>query len=233
MVGLAAALSVACAACGGAGDESHSPERSVSADTDLVTDAGTETTEVAPSNECDPRAVARRKVGAIETTADGSVDVEKSSGVYAGSVEATAGGEGNADDSSYLYVDLATGERLELSDAEAFENERWDLAFKRTDIRVNSADSGPGAWYLIEVDRDWEQLDEPPRRDADWEWNDFVADDCSVKTVGDGALKTAFGQWSDEEPAVWALYQFTSHTTLKFEIQSYTDGTYQVRWTEL
>ena len=241
----------AAGACGGgegSDDTGTASDTSTATDTQATADAGgrdagTEDAGAGDGGECDPKEVARETVGTIEETAPGSVDVEESDGVYSGTIEATAGGLQNAPDTSFLYLDLDAAARANLSDAEAFESDAWTIAFKRTEIRLNGADSGPGGWHMMEADKSWEELTEAPGREAEWKQDDFVAGDCSLNKFGRGSLKTAFAQWYDYNPmthavsapenAVYVLYQMASHRVVKFEIESYSDATYEVRWTEL
>ena len=58
------------------------------------------------------------------------------------SVDASAGGMGApADDpkNKYSYFNFATGEVVALTDAEAEASADWDIAFKRTNVKLNSA----------------------------------------------------------------------------------------------
>ncbi len=61
-------------------------------------------------------------------------------------VDATAGGAGApASDpkNKYTYVNLATGSVVDLSDADAATFSEWDIAFKRSAVRLNGGLSGP------------------------------------------------------------------------------------------
>lgn len=46
---------------------------------------------------------------------------------------------------SYTYVNLITGEDLNLSDAQAESSDNWHIAFKRVGVKLNGGDSGPGS----------------------------------------------------------------------------------------
>lgn len=61
-------------------------------------------------------------------------------------VDATAGGLGTpAGDprNKYTYVNLATGSIVDLSDADAATSSDWDIAFKRSLLKLNGGLSGP------------------------------------------------------------------------------------------
>src|SRR6187549_2548388 len=88
-------------------------------------------------------AALRQAVSLVNEVAATPVEVIESSGaeltLY---VDATAP-EG-PDTSPWVYVSLATGAKLELTDLEALASRDWDLGFKRASIRTNGGDSGPG-----------------------------------------------------------------------------------------
>jgi len=62
-------------------------------------------------------------------------------------IDATAGGRGASKTdpkNKYTYFDLDSGELVELTDAQALTNSEWDIAFKRTNFKLNGGVSGPG-----------------------------------------------------------------------------------------
>ena len=71
-----------------------------------------------------------------------------SSDVVTKTIDATAGGRGVAADdpaNKYTYFNLATGEVVELTDVEAEFSTNWDIAFKRTNTKLNGGVSGAGS----------------------------------------------------------------------------------------
>jgi hypothetical protein len=50
-----------------------------------------------------------------------------------------------SDYDSYVYFDLASGAVVALTDAEAALSDQWDIAFRRSTIKLNGGTSGPGA----------------------------------------------------------------------------------------
>jgi hypothetical protein len=58
-------------------------------------------------------------------------------------VDASAGGFPPDPSKGYTYVDLVHGKVLNLSDAEAAHSSDWQVAFRRTDSKVNGGVSGP------------------------------------------------------------------------------------------
>ncbi len=185
----------------------------------------------AKSTECDPLEVARNKVGVGQEIAPGNVQADHTNGVSRATVEAGVGGPAHMQGAPWLYIDLDTGEKLELGDAAAFEDSRWDIALKNSLIRINGGDSGPGQWKMKAAGS------------PTWKQDDFVADDCELETYGAGFPMTAFGRWYDYEPkshrvsapddAVYLLRDSSDDRTLKLEILAYDKGTYQLRWNEV
>lgn len=189
--------------------------------------------------DCEPEVVAAEHVAVNDTFNDGAVSVETQDGVHTVTLDASSGGVAEASSQSFVYIDFDAPEKLELSDAEAFEDDAWDIAFRRTEIRINGGDSGPGNWLLSDMDSSWDDATQPPGQDAEWVTDDFVDDACNVETTQRGAIVTAFGQWYDYNPqthevsapdnATWALYNTGTHSAVKFGIASYASGQYEVR----
>ncbi len=196
----------------------------------------------APNNDmiCDVDAEIASLVGELDTVTAGDFAMEAGEDGSIFTLDASVGGNANAGTSSYIYVDLDTGERLEISDVEALSNSDWDLAFKRSIIRLNGGDSGPSALMLSSVsETTWEDAT-PPGADAMWAVDDFMDDECNLVTVGPGLLNTAFGAWYDYDPSthtvsnrpgeVYFIYNAATHMVTQLEIQDYADGTYTIRW---
>lgn len=59
-------------------------------------------------------------------------------------VDGSAGGTQNASRNPYVYVNLETGTKVDVTDKSALESTDWDLAIKRTIIFTNGGDGGPG-----------------------------------------------------------------------------------------
>ena len=118
-------------------------------------------------------------------------------------VDASAGGI-NAPD-PWVYVSLATGQAVPLTDIEALRSKAWDLAFKRFVVRTNSGDSGPGAGGAIRIALAWDKVDAstlgqqmPPR--------ESLADaKCNVNVDANMELITTFTGWSEYNEATHVL----------------------------
>jgi|GEM_PF-2075560 len=196
------------------------------------------------AEECDPQAVSASLVAVhtdASTTETATFTSLEAEGAWRLELDAALGGAAAASEASFLYVDLENGELLELSDAEAFTDDRWDIAFKRTEIRINSEDSGPGSWILADVEAESFEAAAPPSpQEGMWRGDDFVSETCEVATFGRGTIETAFGQWYDYDPSthmvsapegkVYFLYDAATHAVIKLQIESYADAIYTLRW---
>lgn len=241
-------LVMSLSACGGSEegplDRSDTGQRvdagSSKMDSGTVGDAGVD--KHVDTGPCEPEELARRKVAVNDTVNDGAVTVMEESGIASASIDAASGGVAMASEESFVYLDLDAGAKLQLTDVQAYENEEWDIGFRRTKIRLNGADSGPGAWQAASTGSDWEGATNPPGADAEWFRDDFVDEHCEVTTGPRGKVEFGFAQWYDydslshgvsvPDQAVWALRDTRRDRVVKFEIESYTDATYEVRWTE-
>lgn len=77
---------------------------------------------------------------------EGSFQATEDGGVTTFVVDGTGGGSTMAATmNAFIYVDLDGSAKVEVNDfVAATTNTTWDIAFKRSTIRINSADSGPG-----------------------------------------------------------------------------------------
>ncbi|MCA9563162.1 MAG: HmuY family protein [Myxococcales bacterium] len=212
-------------------------------DTAMEEDTTMEDTSMEEVVECDPAQVVEELFGFVDSVNDDEVTIDESDGLYTATIDATAGGSpATAVDYAFIYIDLDAGEVVEIDDFESISDTSWDIAFKRSEIRLNGADSGPGAWLVSVVDEtSWEDFENPPDTSAEWNSDEFVSDQCEVETIGQGSAATAFGVWYDYngethvvsaiEDRQFALYNAGTHQVLKFHISDYQSGTYSIQWT--
>lgn len=179
----------------------------------------------------------REAIGDHKTIAEGSLMVNgEADGLTTITVDASLGGVARAATSSYYYVNLFEGQAVAVSDRDSREDRRWQLALKRSELRVNSGDSGAGQVRVARVDAAFEQAQVPALDDPSWRVDDFVSDTCELRTFGLDFLETAFGQWYDydfEEHTVSIIPNTTyfvrddaRNVTLKLRIASYDEGRY-------
>lgn len=213
-------------------------ELDTTVDVDVADEDDTDTSETCVAAEAAEEALAP-----VDAVAEHSAVFETTDGVTTGTLDAFAGGLPNAATNPWVYLDLQTGAVLDITDVEALSSDQWDLAFKRTEIRLNGGDSGPGAWFAARIDdTTWESAPRPGR-DAEYVNDDFVDDEtCELNTFGRGSLLTAFGQWYDydletrvisaPDDTVYALYTMSDHSVWRFQIQGYDreTATYTLRW---
>lgn len=163
-------------------------------------------------------------------------------------IDAVAGGSENAREHSFVYVSF-TGdavEKAELSDVDAMRNVRWDIAFKRSLIRSNGGDSGPGGVRIAAVEASsLDEVSELPAASAFLE-DDWVTDDCQYNGGMIDEPITAVGTWYDYDfennlltPAnlVYVLER-PDGSAVKFAVRGYynadkVSGHYEIEWAAL
>lgn len=143
---------------------------------------------------CDAKTVLPSQYRPIPTVSEGVVDITTSGGVTSGTLDATAGGFGMSADRPYLYVDLRNNKKAEISDVDAFDSADWDIALKRSSIRLNSNDSGAGGRGIALVEA--ESLAEVKKAPiGEWLTDDFTTDTCTYQSLPAAEPITAFGEW--------------------------------------
>lgn len=221
-------------------DTGHDPD-TTGEDIDESDDDASDTVEAECAPETEARAeIARGEVAQNEGVNIGEVTFDTDGDIQLATLDASSGGAAQMATTSYVYLDLDTSEKLDLSDVDAFEDGDWDIAFNRTMIRLNNADSGPGGWMAARVDANWEEAAPPSADGPGWATDTFVADDCEVLTEGRDFITTAFGVWYDYNPethavtvpeeTTWIFYNMFTHSVLKFQIETYDGGSYEIRW---
>lgn len=116
-------------------------------------------------------------------------------------VDASTGGIGGQDVQPWVYVSLRSGGRVDLTDLEALASTDWDLAFKRSIVRTNSGDSGPGEGGALPVTRAWATLTRDFAAGLALPLEAWFDADCTLLTDATGAVTTTFAAWSIYDPA--------------------------------
>ncbi len=84
-------------------------------------------------------------------------------GLWMLTIDASAGGGMEAArNNPFVYVDLDTPGFVDISDVDALDATGWDIAFKRTLIRINSADSGDGTVEMAKVEQAFDDVTAVP-----------------------------------------------------------------------
>lgn len=207
--GWAALAAIALAACGG-DDASVTP-------TDAAVDA----------DGCDPTTVLPTQWRPIAMVSAGALAVTTTGGVTSGTLDATAGGTAAAADNPYLYLDLSTGTKLELTDVDALTSTAWHVGWKRAGIKLNGGDSGPGQVAAAPVAVEFlEDVDAAPTA---LQQDDWVDPSCTLVAGPTGEPATVMSDWYayDEQThvltpkrQVWVI-RIAADTFVKLRIVSY------------
>jgi hypothetical protein len=153
---------------------------------------------------CDPATVLPSNYRLIGEVSTGAVAFAPTATGTAGTIDATAGGLSKAADKPYIYVDLAAGAKVELDDVAARTSTAWDIALKRSSLRINGGDSGIGERTLTTVLA--ATLDEVAAVPATpFLADDFTTDDCTLDIIPGGEPRSAFGEWYDYNPETHAV----------------------------
>lgn len=173
-------------------------------------------------------------------------------GVMTATVDARAGGTQAAATNSYIYLDLSTGEQVDVDDLTAFNEGDWDLGFKRVIIRTNGGDSGPGDVSVAKLtETTFEDVSAPPQANAAWAQDIAYDDDCALYTDPIGQPVTAFNYLNvDNATGSQSWYDYgggiiphpgdiyvvdvpSRQMTYKLELLSWDDGIFELKWAEL
>lgn len=183
----------------------------------------------------------------LDMTSAGEVSHTASGDIYTFTIDASAGGINGRQSNAFVYLDLDTLEKLTITDLEsASTNTSWDLAFKRTAIRTNSADSGPGD---VEVARVTDSaLADVTAAPADGYENDRSLDpDGNILYDPIGYPQTAFNFLNGDNPTgsaswydyamgatpsadqVYVIRNTDQGGTFKIQIDAWESGVYTLR----
>jgi HmuY protein len=192
------------AACGGDddsddGDDGSTADAGDDGGDDGEPDAGSEPDA---SGVCVPTDALPAEYRPIAKVSAGKVTVTPGE-VTEAVIDATAG---NATaENPYVYIDLEKGAKVEIDDVAALDSGDWDIAFKRSSIRINGGDSGTGEVAAAIVQGTLEEVTEAPAEE-EFVADDWVSDECEYltppKSAGEPA--SAIGLWYD--------YDFKTHT---------------------
>ena len=196
-----------------------------------------------PCSEEETERTIKAAIGQSEVPSTGALTLSEPNdqGVITVTLDASLGGPEQAAGSSYLYLDLANGTLLKLSDVQASRSSAWQIAFKRSELRANSKDSGPGRVVVALTEEPLESLSSSPLGDDDQAWreDDFVDPYCDVKTFGLDFIETSFGQWYEYDfknhvarvkpQQTYLIHDRDAELAWGFSIESYQGGRYTWR----
>jgi len=215
-------------------------------DAAVAIDAPPPTTD-APAG-CDPATVLPSSYRPIAMTSTGAVTVTTTADVTAGTIDATAGGLAGAADRPYIYVDLKSGAKADVTDLTSRSSAGWDIALKRSSLRVNGGDSGTGGRTLAVVQAA-ALADVTAGPATGYTADDFTTADCMLDTIPGGEPRSAFGEWYDYDvdthavspkPEVYVVERADGSRTAFRVVTYYGDAAspmrgafYQVEWKQL
>jgi hypothetical protein len=117
-------------------------------------------------------------------------------------VDASVGGVDGIAKHPWVYLSLKTGQAVAVDDFEALGSTAWDLGFKRTMIRSNSGDSGPGVGGAIRVGLAWDKVTRATLGGQPLPIEDWFDDKCMIaKDSTETGIITSFSAWSEYDPA--------------------------------
>jgi hypothetical protein len=168
-------------------------------------------------------------LGPIDSVSDGGVTVlEQVGDVVTLFVDASAGGVQEQASNPWIYLDLATRARVDVTDVTADASTTWDLAFKRPVVRSNSGDGGlAGQGGTIRVPKAFDAVSTADAS-APFETESWFDQDCSLFTDQAGAIATTFDGWYDyvemkvlPAAGTWLIRSGDGASVFKLEIVDY------------
>ncbi len=193
-------------------------------------------------------------LGPIDKVSSGAVTtLSDTGGVKTLFIDASAGGVDAAKNNPWVYVDLATGTRVDLTDKASYTAANWDLALKRPILHTNSGDGGPGGGgAAMLTSKAFDTITVADASSATFKTESWFDSDCVLQVDAIGSVKTSFDGWYAYDSAttkvtpkagsVW-LVRGSKGDFYKVELQSYysnadgTDGTaggrYKLRYAAL
>lgn len=198
----------------------------------------------------DPTAALPYEWRPIDEVSTGAVTVTQVGNVTRAIVDASAGGTVGYGEKPFVYLDLATGTKVAITDVESYHSTDWDLAIKRYVVRINGGDSGPGGVEaaIVENKTSLDQVTMAPAG-ASFQTDDWATADCQLREGPIGEPETAIGMWyaydvdtSRIVPNEWViLLTLRDGSTRKLRIVTYygdagnanRGAVYQLEWADL
>lgn len=156
-----------------------------------------------------------------------------------GEVDATAGGFMGWQMNPFVYIDLINGKKVDINDVEARSSDKWDIAFKRWQIKSNSDDSGPGGVTVAAVEgKELADVTKAPM--GPFASDSYFDMSCKVKLDPISGLLTAMSDWYEYEmgtsrlvPAkrVYVLKRRDGKGHIKLQLKGYYKGTTSANYT--
>jgi HmuY protein len=116
-------------------------------------------------------------------------------------IDASVGGLNGQDTHPWVYVTLADGQAVAVTDLAALRSTAWDLAFKRSVVRTNGGDSGPGLGGAIRIALPWDEVDRTTLGTKMLPRESWFDADCMLGLDASMNLITTFSGWSEYDEA--------------------------------
>lgn len=121
-------------------------------------------------------------------------------------VDASAGGSMAQKDNPWIYVSLAGGAKVDVTDETAYASTEWDVALKRPLLRSNSGDGGPGNGGAAFLEgATFAEVTAADAQGASLQPEDWFDAACVVQTDPSGAILTSFSGWYDYDMATMTV----------------------------
>ena len=147
-------------------------------------------------------AALRQSLSLVDEVSTASVAILSESGsertLY---VDASVGGLNNQETRPWIYIAFATGQAVAVTDLEALSSKAWDLAFKRSVVRTNGGDSGPGQGGAIRIALPWGDVDSSTLGGKLLPKESWFDENCEVVRDAAQELVTTFSGWSEYDEA--------------------------------
>ncbi|RAL25560.1 hypothetical protein DL240_04600 [Lujinxingia litoralis] len=188
----------------------------------------------------------------VEEVSSGAVEVTRDGEVFTATIDAQAGGTQGAASHPFVYLNLATGEKVALDDVGAAVSDAWHLAFKRVVIRSNGGYSGPGGVVVAkESATSFEEVTQAPGQPDAYRSDQTYDASCNPQLDPIGTPMTAFNFLNLNNPSgsqswysygggvspvsgdVYVVRVPEASQAFKVEILGWSDGEYEIRWAEL
>ena len=189
---------------------------------------------------CDYETARQDALNPQMSVSDGSVSVAGASNLL--SIDASAGGMSAASNNPYVYVDLDGGQKVDVTDVEAFDDDTWDIALKRVSIRINGGDSGSASLHAAVQSASalGDVTSVPPS--SEFKTDDYIDDEtCEISKTRIGHPKTIFAAWYsynsnthalEPNDEVWVA-ETTEGNHVKFKINSYSGGQFEIAYEQM
>lgn len=159
-------------------------------------DAGADAAEGGNTTGC--TSARKQLLTPVDKTSTGEVSiVSDTNGAKLIYVDASAGGQQKAPTNPRVYLDLAAGTAVAVTDVSATTSTAWDLAVKRAVIYTNGGDAGPGQGSAVLINKSFASVTAADADAATPAKEAFFDADCNPSLDPTGAVMTTFSDWYD------------------------------------